>query len=185
MGNGGLEQLHRHLCRFIAIDILLLVLLLTTISTSGSATISLFYFIVLLVLIPLGIICLALMIRRSPHGIGLGIACLGLTGSAFLLLGGLGVVGYLTGDSEGILLPAVLTLLGISTLRRIPTMRNPSYVTWYGNQNDGGITAAVAGHEVLATCPTCHSILAVIPDGLSSSDRCPNCGMALVLSEEE
>ena len=185
MGNGGLEQLHRHLCRFIAIDILILVLLLTTISTSGSATISLFYFIVLLVLIPLGIICLALMIRRSPHGIGLGIACLGLTGSAFLLLGGLGVVGYLTGDSEGILLPAVLTLLGISTLRRIPTMRNPSYVSWYANQNDGGITAAVAGHEVLATCPTCHSILAVIPDGLSSSDRCPNCSMALVLSEEE
>ena len=184
MGNGGLEQLHRHLCRFIAIDILLLVLLLTT-STSGSATISLFYFIVLLVLIPLGVICLALMIRKSPHGISLGIACLGLTGSAFLLIGGLGVIGYLTGNSDGILLPAVLTLLGISTLRRIPAMRNPSYVTWYGNQNDGGITAAVGGHEVLATCPTCHSILAVIPDGLSSSDRCPNCGMALVLSEEE
>ena len=184
MGNGGLEQLHRHLCRFIAIDILLLVLLLTT-SNSGSATISLFYFIVLLVLIPLGVICLALMIRKSPHGISLGIACLGLTGSAFLLIGGLGVIGYLTGNSDGILLPAVLTLLGISTLRRIPAMRNPSYVTWYGNQNDGGITAAVAGHEVLATCPTCHSILAVIPDGLSSSDRCPNCGMALVLSEEE
>ena len=184
MGNGGLEQLHRHLCRFIAIDILLLVLLLTT-SNSGSATISLFYFIVLLVLIPLGVICLALMIRKSPHGISLGIACLGLTGSAFLLIGGLGVIGYLTGNSDGILLPAVLTLLGISTLRRIPAMRNPSYVTWYGNQNDGGITAAVGGHEVLATCPTCHSILAVIPDGLSSSDRCPNCGMALVLSEEE
>ena len=95
------------------------------------------------------------------------------------------MIGYLTGNSDGILLPAVLTLLGISTLRRIPAMRNPSYVTWYGNQNDGGITAAVGGHEVLATCPTCHSILAVIPDGLSSSDRCPNCGMALVLSEEE
>ena len=184
MGNGGLEQLHRHLCRFIAIDILLLVLLLTT-SNSGSATISLFYFIVLLVLIPLGVICLALMIRKSPHGISLGIACLGLTGSAFLLIGGLGVIGYLTGNSDGILLPAVLTLLGISTLRRIPAMRNPSYVTWYGNQNDGGIAAAVVGHEVLASCPTCHSILAVIPDGLSSSDRCPNCGMALVLSEEE
>ena len=184
MGNGGLEQLHRHLCRFIAIDILLLVLLLTT-SNTGSATISLFYFIVLLVLIPLGVICLALMIRRSPYGISLGIACLGLTGSAFLLIGGLGVIGYLTGNSDGILLPAVLTLLGISTLRRIPAMRNPSYVTWYGNQNDGGITAAVAGHEVLATCPTCHSILAVILDGLSTSDRCPNCGMALVLSEEE
>ena len=184
MGIGRMEQLHRHLCRFIAIDILLLVLLLTT-SNTDSATISLFYFIVLLVLIPLGVICLALMIRKSPHGISLGIACLGLTGSAFLLIGGLGVIGYLTGNSDGILLPAVLTLLGISTLRRIPTMRNPSYVTWYGNQNDGGITAAVGGHEVLATCPTCHSILAVIPDGLSSSDRCPNCGMALVLSEEE
>ena len=184
MGIGGMEQLHRHLCRFIAIDILLLVLLLTT-SNSGSAAISLFYFIVLLVLIPLGVICLALMIRKSPHGISLGIACLGLTGSAFLLIGGLGVIGYLTGNSDGILLPAVLTLLGISTLRRIPAMRNPSYVTWYENHNDVGITAAVAGQEVLATCPTCHSILAVIPDGLSSSDRCPNCGRALGLSEEE
>ena len=115
MGIGGMEQLHRHLCRFIAIDILLLVLLLTT-SNSGSATISLFYFIVLLVLIPLGVICLVFMIRRRPHGINLGISCLGLTGSVFLLLGGLGVVGYLTDNSDAILLPAVLTLLGISTL---------------------------------------------------------------------
>ena len=129
--------------------------------------------------------CIRDRIRKSPHGISLGIACLGLTGSAFLLIAGWGVIGYLTGNSDGILLPAVLSLLGISTLRRIPAMRNPSYVTWYGNQNDGGITAAVGGHEVLATCPTCHSILAVIPDGLSSSDRCPNCSMALVLSEEE
>jgi len=180
-----MEELHRHLSRFIAIDILLLVLLLTTSSTSGSASVSLFYLIVLLVMTPLGVICLALMRKRRPHGINLGIACLGLTGTAFLLIGGFGVIGYLTGGSGSILLPAVLMLLGFSTLRKVPTMRNPSYVAWYGNQIDEGISTILDGQEMLATCPTCQSILAVIPDALSSSDKCPNCGMSLLLLEEE
>ncbi len=180
-----MEQLHKHLCWFIAIDILLLVLLLTTSSTSGSATVYLFQLIVLLVVVPLGVICLAFMIRRRLHGNSLGIASLGLTGSAFLLIGGWGIFGYMTGSSESILFPALLSLLGISTLRKIPTMRNPSYVAWYVSQYEGRFVPLSVGHEALATCPTCHSILAVIPEALSSSDRCPNCGMALVLSEEE
>ncbi|MEE2606745.1 MAG: hypothetical protein VX402_02855 [Candidatus Thermoplasmatota archaeon] len=185
MSHGGMDRLHRHLSRFIAIDILLLVLMLTTSSTSGSPTVYLFHLIVILMLVPLGVICLAFMIRRRPYGISLGIACLGLTGSAFLLIGGWGVIGYLTDSSESILFPVLLTLLGVSTLRKIPTMKNPSYMAWYGSQYEEGVATAVADHEVLATCPTCHSILAVIPDALSSSDMCPNCRMALVLSEDE
>ncbi|MDP7003106.1 MAG: hypothetical protein QF911_06035, partial [Candidatus Thalassarchaeaceae archaeon] len=102
MSHGGMDRLHRHLSRFIAIDILLLVLMLTTSSTSGSPTVYLFHLIVILMLVPLGVICLAFMIRRRPYGISLGIACLGLTGSAFLLIGGWGVIGYLTDSSESI-----------------------------------------------------------------------------------
>ena len=82
-----MEVLHRHLIRFIAIDIMLLVLLLATIGTSGSSTILAFYMILGLILIPLGVISVISMQKRARMGINLGIASLALTGAAFLLLG--------------------------------------------------------------------------------------------------
>ena len=67
-----MEVLHRHLIRFIAIDIVLLVLLLATIGTSGSASILMFYMLLGSVLIPLGVVSVISMLRRSPMGISLG-----------------------------------------------------------------------------------------------------------------
>ena len=179
-----MEALHRHLIRFIAIDIMLLVLLLATIWTSGSASILVFYMILGLILIPLGIVSVISMLRRAPMGISLGIASLGLTGAAFLLLGSLGSVGYLTGKSSEILLPAVLILLGASTLKKITTMRNPSYNMWYIEAYSSQHSEIVFEKEVFATCPTCLSVLAVIPEQLSINDVCPNCQGKLVFEEE-
>jgi len=42
-------------------------------------------------------------------------------------------------------------------------------------------TAPVASDdEVLATCPSCSTLLAVIPSKLSIEDKCPNCNANLV-----
>jgi len=185
MEPGRMELLHRHLTRFIAIDILLLIVLLTTMGTSGSASILLFYMLLGLVLIPLGIVSVISMIRRSSGGINLGIASLGFTGAAFLLLGVLGGISYLTGESKELLLPAVLILLGASTLKKIPTMKNPSYDMWYRGVNNSQLSGNEFEQEVLATCPSCHSVLAVFPNQLTINDKCPNCSERLVYSEEE
>jgi len=180
-----MEALHRHLIRFIAIDIVLLVLLLATIGTSGSASILMFYILLGLVLIPLGVVSVISMLRRAPMGISLGIASLGLTGAAFLILGGLGGIGYLTGQSTEILLPAVLILLGVSTLKKIKTMKNPSYDMWYMEVHSSQHSDIVSEQEILATCPTCFSVLAVYPEQLTINDTCPNCHEKLVFAEEE
>ena len=180
-----MELLHRHLTRFIAIDVLLLIVLLTTMNTSGSASILVFYVLLGLVLIPLGIVSVISMLRRGAGGINLGIASLGLTGAAFLLLGALGGIGYLTGESKEILLPAVLLLLGASTLKKITTMKNPSYEMWYKGANSSQQYGTDFDQEVLATCPSCHSVLAVLPNQLTINDTCPNCSERLVYSEEE
>jgi len=185
MEPGRMELLHRHLTRFIAVDVLLLILLLTTMNTSGSASIFVFYMLLGLVLIPLGIVSVISMLRRGSGGINLGIASLGLTGAAFLLLGALGGIGYLTGESKEILLPAVLILLGASTLKKIPTMKNPSYEMWYRGVNSSHQSGIEFEQEVLATCPSCHSVLAVLPNQLTINDTCPNCSERLVHSEEE
>ena len=180
-----MEVLHRHLTRFIAIDIVLLVLLLATIGTSGSASILMFYMLLGLVLIPLGVVSVISMLRRAPMGISLGIASLGLTGGAFLILGALGGIGYLTGESSEILLPAVLILLGVSTLKKIKTMRNPSYDMWYMEAHNSQHSVIDYKQEILATCPTCFSVLAVYPEQLTINDTCPNCHEKLVFAEEE
>ena len=185
MEPGRMELLHRHLTRFIAIDILLLIVLLTTMGTSGSASILLFYMLLGLVLIPLGIVSVISMIRRSSGGINLGIASLGFTGAAFLMLGAFGGIGYLTGESKEILLPVVLILLGSSTLKKISTMKNPSYDMWYRGAKNSQHSQNEFEQEVLATCPACHSILAVFPNQLTINDMCPNCSERLVYSEEE
>jgi len=49
MGPSRMELLHRHLTRFIAIDVVLLILLLTTMGNSGSASIFVFYMLLGLV----------------------------------------------------------------------------------------------------------------------------------------
>jgi len=39
--------------------------------------------------------------------------------------------------------------------------------------------------EVLAVCPSCSSVLAIVPSNLGPNDRCPVCSGALVSMESE
>ena len=185
MNSDGMGLLHRHLTRFIAIDVVLLILLLGSVGNSSQASLLLFYMLLGVVLIPLGIVSVIAMHRRTQGGVRLGIATLGFTGAAFLLLGIMGGIGYLSGNSSEILLPVVLGLLGVTTLRKIPTMRNQSYNMWYRGSRDSGLAEMSFEREVLATCPSCSSVLAVYPDQLTINDTCPNCSERLILLEEE
>ena len=70
--------------------------------------------------------------------------------------------------------------------QRLRVMRHPLFKAWYsGRTGELSQDIALLPDEVLATCPQCHSLLAVQPLNLSSTDRCPKdgCNARLVSPE--
>lgn len=181
-----MSRLHGHIIRFnIVIVILLLMLLMTGFGSLGPGNyVSLFVVIAAFIIVPLSVLSIVMLHRKYEGGLNVGIANFLLTGSLFLLIGVFGLFSYVGGSEGNILLTIALTLLGISILRKVSTIRNDAYVTWYRSYSSrsSGITYDT---EVLTLCPQCDSILAVIPSKLSSADLCPNCRCNLVLVEEE
>ena len=175
-----MSRLHGHIVRFSLIDSILLVMLLMTGFGGAGGSIALFALFAALLIVPLGVISIVMLRRKSPGGLNVGIANLSLTGSLFLIIGVLGLYSYATGHEGNILLPAALSLLGISTLRRVRTMRNDAYAVWYHSHSDNMGNVGEES-EILSTCPGCDSILAVIPSKLTTEDLCPNCGCKLVM----
>ena len=79
----------------------------------------------------------------------------------------------------------LLLYLCWSMLQRLRLLRHPIFRAWYSGENPalsaGDITLQTG--EVLAECPHCQSLLAVLPMILSPVDQCPKCHMALVTPE--
>ena len=176
-----MRRLHGHIIRFSLIDSVLVLLLLMTGFNGSGSTITLFALFAVLLILPLSVVSIVMMHRKSPGGLNVGIVNLSLTGSLLLLIGLFGIYSQITGVGGSLLLSVALTLLGVSSLRRVKTMRNMAYSTWYNSHS----SQEVAGNEseVLSTCPSCDSILAVIPSKLTTEDRCPNCGCMLVSTD--
>ena len=181
-----MEQLHRHLIRFIAIDTVSVALITLSLLSTWNGPVKVFTLILGAILVPLGILTTYALHKRTEYGNSLGIYSLSLFGSAFLLLGLIIVSDSMTTGGIWFLQGVLFLLLGVSALRRVPTMRDPVYIRWYeGTGGGGNLRPSVNDREVLATCPNCSSILAVYPNKLTSSDRCPNCNSNLVTREEE
>ncbi len=181
MSGDNMRRLHGHIIRFSLIDSVLVLLLLMTGFNGSGSTITLFALLAVLLIVPLSVVSIVMMHRKSSGGLNVGIVNLSLTGSLLLLIGLFGIHSQITGVGGSLLLSVALTLLGVSSLRRVKTMRNVAYSTWYHSHS----SQEVAGNEseVLSTCPSCDSILAVIPSKLTTEDRCPNCGSMLVSTD--
>ena len=76
----------------------------------------------------------------------------------------------------------LLILLSLSTFRRVRTVRDLTFKNWYNRLNEdyNDLKGKISDDEVLATCPSCSTLLAVIPSKLSIEDKCPNCNANLV-----
>ena len=76
----------------------------------------------------------------------------------------------------------LLILLSLSTFRRVRTVRDLTFKNWYNRLNEdyNDVKGKISDDEVLATCPSCSTLLAVIPSKLSIEDKCPNCNANLV-----
>lgn len=128
-----------------------------------------------MILLPVSIIgAVLLRLRRSP-GIFLSTISLGALGICYMFEGFLIMI---LGPS--IIVGALYVLLGISSVRRIKLLNNVSFRRWFDERNSSEISD-LADEEVMALCPHCSSILAVIPSLLSEGDKCPECDGGLVL----
>ena len=84
-------------------------------------------------------------------------------------------------DSWGYIQGFLLLFLCWSMMQRLRLLRHPMFRAWYDGQTPAlSQNIALEPDEVLASCPHCHSLLAVQPMSLSAEERCPKCNMRLV-----
>ena len=180
-----MAAVHRHLCIFTMLDMIIFALLMYRFSmVSGPFT----EFLILLTAAAIcgtGLVWTLRFRARVPsfdHRIDKLLTNLAVF---FLMVGALqAFLGISAGDIGLVLQSGLLVLLGFATRRRIATLHHPMFVDWYGSGKEGASKLSL--DEVYATCPSCASLLAVIPSRLSRQDRCPNCdGLLVTISEEE
>ncbi|MDB4602555.1 hypothetical protein OAH71_01405 [Euryarchaeota archaeon] len=166
-----MENLHRHLYRFMIVDLLLGIFIVSPL------LILLPYYLSLILVIPIfGVITFK---NKRKYGDLWGISLLLILSLIFALVG---IQDLSRGDNSDTIQGILLLLLSISTIRRIKTIRNPTYKNWYNNmkENIDVLNSQLEENEVFATCPSCSTLLAVIPSKLSEEDKCPNCNGNLV-----
>ena len=135
------------------------------------------YYLSLILVIPIfGVITFK---NKRKYGDLWGISLLLILSLIFALVG---IQDLSRGDNSDTIQGILLLLLSISTIRRIKTIRNPTYKNWYNNmkENIDVRNSQLEENEVFATCPSCSTLLAVIPSKLSEEDKCPNCNGNLV-----
>ena len=166
-----MENLHRHLYRFMIVDLLLGIFIVSPL------LILLPYYLSLILVIPIfGVITFK---NKRKYGDLWGISLLLILSLIFALVG---IQDLSRGDNSDTIQGILLLLLSISTIRRIKTIRNPTYKNWYNNmkENIDVLNSQLEENEVFAKCPSCSTLLAVIPSKLSEEDKCPNCNGNLV-----
>lgn len=166
----GLKQAHKHQSIFLVLNGL----------TAAWIIASLGDFLIGPALAIAGIqaIC-AFRFTRRGNPIGIRAGQLGYLISS-IILGFMGLIWMM----NGIMLDAVLVLIlaGLGIIR-IQRMEHHDYKEWYS----GGATALAhirytTENEVLASCPSCGSLLGIVLEKFQPSDRCPNCNEPLVPS---
>ena len=88
---------------------------------------------------------------------------------------------HVEGSTWGLIQGMLLLYLCWSMFQRLKLLRHPMFRSWYSG--DGPVfnqNTVLQDGEVLATCPHCHSLLAVQPLNISADEKCPMCNMNLV-----
>ncbi len=121
----------------------------------------------------------ALLFSKRANGMAMRIGQLSyiLSSTVLFLFGMLFIFDGLTID--GFLL-LVLGGFGVIRTRRI---EDPRYRSWYTSGSTGlAQTMLARSNEVIASCPSCTSILAIVVEQMTQNDTCPHCGQPLVPS---
>ena len=103
----------------------------------------------------------------------------------FALFSAMALTMGIAGDLSFLLLGLVTMFTTVSCWRRIKVLRDPIYRAWFGGLEIELNRLSLRSGEAMATCPNCRSVLALMVEGLTPHEVCPNCSAPLVSSEEE
>ncbi|MDP6856117.1 MAG: hypothetical protein QGH13_01125 [Candidatus Thalassarchaeaceae archaeon] len=166
----GLKQSHKHQAIFLVLNGLTAAWI---VGSLGSALIGPAFAIAALQ----GICAFRFTKRGSTIGIRAGQVAYLMSST---ILGLMGIVWLMNGIMLDAILVMILAGLGIIRVQR---MEHPDYKQWYS----GGAAALAhlrytTENEVLASCPSCGSLLGIVLEKLLASDTCPHCSDPLVPS---
>ena len=166
-----MENLHKHLYRFMIIDLLLCVLIISTYSVSATVC------SILILTLPLFAI---ISFKKKNRGGDIMAMIVLIILSLIFMFSGLNE--FTKENTTSTIQGFLLILLSLSTFRRVRTVRDLTFKNWYNRLNEdyNDLKGKISDDEVLATCPSCSTLLAVIPSKLSIEDKCPNCNANLV-----
>ena len=166
-----MENLHKHLYRFMIIDLLLCVLIISTYSVSATVC------SILILTLPLFAI---ISFKKKNRGGDIMAMIVLIILSLIFMFSGLNE--FTKENTTSTIQGLLLILLSLSTFRRVRTVRDLTFKNWYNRLNEdyNDLKGKISDDEVLATCPSCSTLLAVIPSKLSIEDKCTNCNANLV-----
>lgn len=175
--NQQMLNLHKHMIRFISINSIIFILLISSVWLNGKSLSNINSIIFLYIPASICLFGIYNFKNRTKIGYTLALTLLTSIGGFFAISG---ILSFLLGNTIDILQGGLLILLAFTTLKRLKTIKSETFKSWYyldGLQLNPG---TLNEDEVLASCPTCSSLLAVIPSRLTPDDNCPNCGHNLV-----
>ena len=97
----------------------------------------------------------------------------------FFLLFLVNLYSLLAGAVGGLLFMLIMAYASYSSFQRVRYHFSPLYKQGYSSRVSTPEVELEEG-EMLAACPTCMAVLAIRPDLLSPSDKCPHCSSPLV-----
>ena len=175
------ERLYRRTFPFMLLDVGILALLLGTHVTIFNPIVSLAAGIGSVIAV-LFVIYSAIRFRRlKPGGLNLAMSAFLVLFVLYLFVGliDLAAAGF-TGDSWLLIQSALILLLGRSCLQRRKSLNDPRFRSWWvSSTGEDVLGIELQDGEVLAMCPSCSSMLAVVPEKLELGDPCPICGLSL------
>ena len=180
-----MAAVHRHLCIFIILDMIIFALMMYRFSMVSGPLMGFLIVLTAAAICGTGLVLTLRFRARAPHFDHRIDKLLTNLAVFFLVVGALqAFLGISAGDIGLVLQSVLLVMLGFATRRRIAILHHPMFIDWYGSGKEGASKLNL--DEVYATCPSCSSLLAVIPSRLSPQDRCPNCdGLLVTISGEE
>ena len=166
-----MENLHKHLYRFMIIDLLLCVLIISTYSVSAT--------VCSILILTLPLFAIISFKKKNRGGDVMAMIVLIILSLIFMFSG---LNEFTKENTTSTIQGFLLILLSLSTFRRVRTVRDLTFKNWYNRLNEdyNDLKGKISDDEVLATCPSCSTLLAVIPSKLSIEDKCPNCNANLV-----
>ncbi|HJN54822.1 MAG TPA: hypothetical protein QF646_00370 [Candidatus Poseidoniales archaeon] len=179
-----LELVHRQMSFQMALSVILCTIVLFSQSllllTGGGA--SLILGLMLLLPIPLFLIIWSgfrnravWALRPAPYAMY----------AAALIYGWLALVNLLEGSVMGYIMGFLVLFFIPQVVRIARSVKDPRMEAFFRDELEVLGQRITQVGEVLAACPTCSSVLAIVPSALGPSDKCPVCSAPLVTMESE